>query len=224
MALISRTLARSLPMQTRMCSRNPHCVGQARTFHAVAKDVLLFKDDRNSFYRTLSFGASLMGVAAIYNGLTFYKGSAAMGRRFDRAKSTMEFQDTGWWSRYKAALYRMVSGDRIRYGVTIFMCGFGVVCMLGAYVIPIRCVHRMSLLQGGHRVSITTFGPFGINKKHDIRVDDITAVVTRQSYYGSIPINVKGMYPGFRLDNKNGKFLNTELFDDVVSVQKIFRK
>ena len=105
--------------------------------------------------------------------------------------------------------------------------------------------------------------------------------MTRKSYYGSIPINVKGeneitqdlvkggrgriqnmlllfddrknynninnninlnnnininnnidllfsllsgMYPGFRLDNKNGKFLNTELFDDVVSVQKIFRK
>ena len=34
---------------------------------------------------------------------------------------------------------------------------------------------------------------------------------------------ISGVYPGFRLDNQNGKFTNTALFDDVVSIQKIFR-
>jgi len=195
-----------------------------KDFHAVATDVLLFKDERNTFYRFISFGATFLGIAGIYNGLTFYKGSAAMATRFDRAKSSMDVDESTLWQRYKAALFRMVSGDRIRYGVTLFMCAFGGLCLFGAFVIPIRCVHRMSLLKGGHRVSITTFGPYGFPRSHNVRVDDISAAVTRKSYYSSIPLNVKGIYPGFRMDNKNGKFLNTELYDDVVSVQKIFKK
>lgn len=195
-----------------------------RNFHAVATDVLLFKDERNTFYRLISFGATFLGVAAIYNGLTFFKGSAGMAARFDRAKSSMDVDESSRWQRYKAWLFKIVSGDTIRYGVTTFMGFFGVLCVFGAFIIPVRCVHRMSLLKGGHRVSITTFGPYGFLRSHNIRVDDLSAAVTRKSYYSSIPLNVKGFYPGFRLDNQRGKFLNTELFDDVVSVQKIFKK
>jgi len=224
MSLIGRTFARISLLRTLVSNDCLKLTTPKRTFHAVAKDVLLFKDDRSTFYKALSIGATLMGGAAIYNGLTFYQGSAAMGDRFDYAKSKVQFEDTGWWSRYKARLFKLVSGDGLRLGVTIFMCAFGVVCIIGGVFIPIRCVHRMSLLQGGNRVSITTFGPYGFPKTQNFRVDDITAVVSRKSYHSSIPINVKGIYPGFRLDNQNGKFLNTELFDDVVSVQKIFKK
>jgi len=224
MSLISRTFARISLLRSLGGNDCLRLATQKRTFHAVAKDVLLFKDDRNTYYKAISVGATLMGVAAIYNGLTFYKGSVSMADRFDYAKSKVQFEDTGWWSRYKARLFKFVSGEGIRLGVTIFMCGFGVICIIGGVFIPIRCVHRMSLLQGGNRVSITTFGPYGFPKTQNFRVDDITAVVTRKSYYSSIPLNVKGIYPGFRLDNLNGKFLNTELFDDVVSVQKIFKK
>lgn len=218
-----------------------YCVGKAQTstlkcrivgqtllvkrdFHAVTKDVVLFKDERSTFYRLLSFGATLMGVAAIYNGLTFFKGSARMALRFDRAKSSMDVDESTWWRRYKAKLFRLVSGDTIRYGVTIIMCFFGVMCVFGAVIIPVRVVHKMSLLKGGHQVSITTFGPYGFPRSYNIRVDDITATVQRKSYYSAIPINAKGFYPGFRIDNQNGTFLNTELFDDVVSIQKIFKK
>jgi len=190
----------------------------------VAKDVVLFKDDRKTFYRVMSFGATFLGVAAIYQGLTFYKGSVGMAARFDLAKSSMDVDESTMWRRYKAALFRMVSGERIRYGVTFFMCVFGGLCFFVGFVLPIRCVHRMSLLKGGNRVSITTFGPFGFPRSHDIRVDDITSAVTRKSYHSSIPLNVKGYYPGFRMDNQNGKFLNSQLYDDVVSVQKIFKK
>ena len=66
-----------------------------------------------------------------------------MALRFDRAKSSMDVDESTWWRRYKAKLFRLVSGDTIRYGVTIIMCFFGVMCVFGAVIIPVRVVHKL---------------------------------------------------------------------------------
>jgi len=195
-----------------------------RGVRTVSSDVLLFKDDRKQFYILLSFGASLIGAAAIFNGITFYRGSAAMSERFDKAKASVVPDLSTWWRRYKARLFNMVSGEKIRIGVTGFMCLFGAACLGIAILIPLKCIHRLHLLQGGTSISVTTFGPFGIQRNYKFRVDDVTSSVTRQAYHSAIPLKVKGHYTGFSMDNRNGKFLNGPLFDEVVSIRRIFKK
>jgi len=191
---------------------------------AVTEDVLLFKDDRVNFYRFMSFGTTMMAAIAFYNGHGFYKSTSNISRGIDEAKSSIELDRSTLWRRYKAFIVNLVSGNGVRYGVTGIMVGFGVLSLLIAIFLPRRVVHRMSLLRGGSRVSITTFGSFGVPRKRTFRVGDVTSSRARQSHFTSIGIKVKGVRTTFRVDMESGKFLNAPLFDDVASRQVVFKK
>jgi len=191
---------------------------------AVTEDVLLFKDDRVNFYRFMSFGTTVMAAIAFYNGHGFYKSTVNISRGIDEAKSSLELDRSTVWRRYKAFIVNLVSGNTVRYGVTGIMFGFGALSLIIAIFIPRRVVHRMSLLRGGSRVSITTFGSFGFLRKRTFRVGDVTAPRSRQSHFTSIGLKVKGVRTSLRVDMENGKFLNAPLFDDVVSRQVVFKK
>ena len=98
----------------------------------------------------LSLYLTLIINIVLFLTLAFTPGSVGMARRFDRAKFAAkpnlalddDSVDSTWWTRYKARIYRFVSGDRIRYAVTAFMIFFGAICLIGSILIPIRCVHR----------------------------------------------------------------------------------
>jgi len=209
----------------------------SRGYQSVTSDVLLFKDDRTNYFRIRSIGTAFMGAASLNWGLTSYKGLEGIAQRIDRAKAEVakagpdmaSLQGVSLprrlWRRYKAWLFRFVSGDKLRICLTGVMCVFSALCFSYAIFLPMRCVHRFWLLKGGDRVGITTFGLFGIAQKQKVfPVNWITSDVVRKSEHGSIPVKVKGYYGVFPIDNRYGKILNKELFDEVVSVRIIFRK
>lgn len=89
------------------------------------------------------------------------------------------------------------------------------------WVFTLRSVRYVILRKGGCRVAFVTYGPFGKNHIHDVPLNCVTAVQSRNLITGALPIKIKNKRFYFLLDIK-GEYKNTELFDHVINVRRRF--
>ena len=91
--------------------------------------------------------------------------------------------------------------------------------MITVWYITVRSVKYIILLRGGEKVTIVTYHPFKNEVKMTVPLDHVTCKATRNENKPYVPIKLKDLKHHFIID-KQGQFVNPELFDGTVGVKR----
>ncbi|XP_058807562.1 transmembrane protein 223 [Phymastichus coffea] len=85
--------------------------------------------------------------------------------------------------------------------------------------LTIKSVKYIILRKGGQDITLVTYHPFKSEVVHTMPLIKVSSLTTRDGLKSYIPIKVKGYRYNFMCD-KNGHFVNPELFDNTVGIQR----
>jgi len=98
------------------------------------------------------------------------------------------------------------------------ICGYLVAALMWFY--PRQSIHKLYLLRGGRNVRMITYNTYGSKRTLEFPVKDINCATVRTDAKSSIPIKTRGAWFHYTMDNKQGRWHNTQLFDHVIGLQR----
>ncbi|KAM8985821.1 transmembrane protein 223 [Ara ararauna] len=171
---------------------------------APPRDVVLFRHDRDRFFRLL--GLFCAGQALFWGYLAHFAFTALRPAPGPAPGPEDPFRprDNKW-----------------RFGFTASCITLGSVIVAAGCLFPLRAVRRVTLLRGGAEVSISTHGPLGLGQGPTITVPlrHVCCRSHRSEVPAAIPLKVKGR-PFFFLLDKEGQVCNPRLFDVTVGAYR----
>ncbi|XP_015472253.1 transmembrane protein 223 [Parus major] len=169
---------------------------------AVARDVVLFQHDRSRFFRLVGLFCAGQGLFWAY--LAHFAYTSLRPAPGPGPDDPLRPRDNKW-----------------RYGFTASCLTVGSLVLAAGWLLPLRSVHRVTLLRGGSAVTIGTHGPLGLGRRSfTVPLRDVSGRAHRAEVAAAIPIKVRGR-PFFFLLDKAGQLSDPRLFDVTVGA---FRK
>ncbi|NXW52801.1 TM223 protein, partial [Nyctiprogne leucopyga] len=168
------------------------------------KDVVLFRHERDGFFRLAGLFCAGQGIFWIYLAhfaFTTLRPTPGPGSGPD---DPLRPRDHKW-----------------RFGFTASCLTLGSLIVAAGCLIPLRAVRRVTLLRGGTEVTINTHGPLGFNQGSTFTVPlrHISCRSHRSEVPAAIPLKVKGR-PFFFLLDKRGQLYHPRLFDITVGAYR----
>ncbi|NXX23929.1 TM223 protein, partial [Podargus strigoides] len=173
---------------------------------AVPRDVVLFRHDRDRFYRLVGFFCVGQGVFWTYMAHFAFTAlrpppasSGALG-----PTDPLRPRDNKW-----------------RFGFTASCLTLGALIVAAGCAWPLRSVRRVTLLRGGKEVTLSTHGPLGLRRgvTFTVPLGHLCCRAHREEVAAMLPLKVKGK-PFFFLLDRRGQLGNPRLFDLTVGAYR----
>uniref|UniRef100_A0A0B6ZWQ4 Transmembrane protein 223 n=1 Tax=Arion vulgaris TaxID=1028688 RepID=A0A0B6ZWQ4_9EUPU len=174
------------------------------------QDVLVYSHKNENFYKMLTY----FGVLQMF--MWAYLSSFALRYLKTVPALTEGTSDLPWW---KAMIYKE---GQYKNAISILSLAVGGIVMFLTMTYPRRVVRKLSILKGGNDVQITTYTWFGLTRSFKIPVEHISCLQSRAGRGHHIPLKLKGKSFYFLVD-KQGSFINTDLFDFVIALKRNFK-
>ncbi|XP_033927701.1 transmembrane protein 223 [Melopsittacus undulatus] len=183
---------------------------------APPKDVVLFRHDRDRFFRLA--GLFCAGQALFWGYLAHFAFTELRpppGPAPDPAPGPEPDPAPGPEDPFRPR------DNKWRYGFTAACATLGSLIMAAGCLFPLRAVRKVTLLRGGSEVTISTHGPLGLGQGPTITVPlrHVCCRSHRSEVPAAIPLKVKGR-PFFFLMDKEGQVCNPRLFDVTVGAYR----
>ncbi|NXQ79875.1 TM223 protein, partial [Nyctibius grandis] len=168
---------------------------------AVPRDVVLFRHDRDRFFRLVGFfcaGQGLFWAYLAHFAFTALRPARAPGPG-PGPDDPLRPRDNKW-----------------RFGFTASCLTLAAGCLF-----PLRAVRRVTLLRGGTEVTIGTHGPWGLGRgpAFTVPLRHVSCRAHRSEVPATVPLKVKGR-PFFFLLDKGGQLRPPRLFDVTVGAYR----
>ncbi|NWT63488.1 TM223 protein, partial [Erythrocercus mccallii] len=171
---------------------------------AVSRDVVLYQHDRSRFFRLVGLFCAGQGLFWAYLAHFAFTALRPPPGPAPGPEEPLRPRDNKW-----------------RFGFTASCLTVGSLTVAAGCLLPLRSVHRVTLLRGGSAVTIGTPGPLGLGRRSlTVPLRDVSARLHRSEAAAAIPIKVRGR-PFFFLLDKAGTLREPRLFDVTVGA---FRK
>ncbi|CAH1986752.1 unnamed protein product [Acanthoscelides obtectus] len=172
----------------------------------VTKDVILFKNPNDKFYKIISIFAVFQFGFWTYLSIFAYTTLKDSPVDTEKAKA--------WYEKIN------LGENKYRNGLTLisFLIGWGLLSVSWMYCL--RSVKYLILRKGGREVTIVTFTPTGRNRMFTLGVENINCKELRQTAKAHIPLKVKGHSFHYLLDVTKGEFRNPLLFDHTAGLRR----
>ncbi|XP_052769891.1 uncharacterized protein LOC128209749 [Mya arenaria] len=165
----------------------------------------------------VSFAGVFLGVTLLNMAELTYK----ILEQIDKQRTYKDENDYPWFYWWKHFDVNLGSAP-MRIGLTAFVFIFAGVVFVYSMVMPARVVRELTLLKGGQKMLIETYGPFGFHRSFEVPLRDVSAVwgpkMVEQEK--TMPLKVKGKRLFFQVYLDEGKITNKDLFDHSVAVQR----
>ncbi|XP_075268180.1 LOW QUALITY PROTEIN: transmembrane protein 223 [Opisthocomus hoazin] len=170
---------------------------------AVPRDVVLFRHDRDSFFRLVGFFCAGQGLFWAYLG--HFAFTALRPAAGDGPDDPLRPRDHKW-----------------RLGFTASCLTLGSLIVAAGCLFPLRAVRRVMLLRGGTQVTISTHGPLGLGRgpTFTVPIRHVSCRAHRSEVRAALPLKVKGRPLLSSLLDKGGQLCNPRLFDVTVGAYR----
>lgn len=182
----------------------------------VTNDVMLFKNERSTFYRLVS----AFGLAQLIFWL--YLAKFAHGNLQDASPEVEKNQIEAHKDTHpKTVLFLQwmnFSENKYRIGITVSFATVGYLVAMGAFLFTLRSVRYLVLLKGGQFVRVITYAPVGA-RRITIPLSYISgqqALSKDKPYY---PFKIKGYWFNFLAD-MNGELLEQKIFQNTIAISR----
>ncbi|XP_025911781.1 transmembrane protein 223 [Apteryx rowi] len=170
---------------------------------AVPRDVVLFRHERDRFFRLVGLfcaGQGLFWGYLAHFAFTALRPAPAPGAGDDPLRP----RDNKW-----------------RLGFTASCLTLGSLIVVAGCLFPRRAVRQVTLLQGGRHVAIGTHAPLGLGRGSCFTVPlrHVSCSAHRAEARAALPLKVKGR-PFYFLLDKQGHVCNPRLFDLTVGAYR----
>ncbi|NXI43064.1 TM223 protein, partial [Galbula dea] len=169
------------------------------------RDVILFRHDRDRFFRLVGFFCAGQGLFWAYLAhFAFTALRPAPRPSPEEPDDPLRPRDNKW-----------------RLGFTASCLTLGSLIVAAGCLLPLRAVRRVTLLRGGSQVTISTHGPLGLGRGLSLTVPlrHVSCRAHRSEVPAAIPLKVKGQ-PFFFLLDKEGQLYHPRLFDVTVGAYR----
>ncbi|XP_062454855.1 transmembrane protein 223 [Rhea pennata] len=172
---------------------------------AVPRDVVLFRHDRDRFFRLVGLfcaGQGLFWGYLAHFAFTALRPAPAPGD--GPGDDPLRPRDNKW-----------------RLGFTASCLTLGSLIVAAGFLLPRRAVRQVTLLQGGRHVAIGTHGPLGLGRGSCFTVPlrEVSCSTHRAEARAALPLKVKGR-PFYFLLDKQGHICHPRLFDLTVGAYR----
>ncbi|OPJ66271.1 hypothetical protein AV530_006651 [Patagioenas fasciata monilis] len=170
---------------------------------AVPRDVVLFRHDRDRFFRLAGLFCAGQGLFWTY--LAHFAFTALRPAAGPGPADPLRPRDHKW-----------------RLGFSASCLTLGSVIVAAGCVFPLRSVRRVTLLRGGAAVTISTHGPLGLGRGATFTVPlrHVSCHAHRSEAAAAVPIKVRGRPFFFLLDKRGGQLCHPRLFDITVGAYR----
>ncbi|XP_067877869.1 transmembrane protein 223 [Heterodontus francisci] len=191
-----------------------HGLGTRPLGTMVPQDVLLFRHERERFFRLLGLFCAAQFLFWIYLAHfaftslkdTGYEETVLVG---DRASNLPTI----------GGVSLNLGSNKWRFGFTTSCLTVGCLILTAGYIFARRSVHSVLLHRGGQQVTLSSYLPLGGTSSFVVPLCDVSCVAHRSQVPSVIPVKVKGHHFYYLLD-KQGQFYNAKLFDITVGAYR----
>ncbi|NWX50840.1 TM223 protein, partial [Steatornis caripensis] len=171
---------------------------------AVPRDVVLFRHERDRFFRLAGFFCAGQGLFWTYMAHFAYTTLRPVPGPGPGPADPLRPRDNKW-----------------RFGFTASCLTLGSLIVAAGCLFPLRSVRRLTLLRGGSEVAISTHGPLGLlpGRTFTVPLRHVSGRAHRSEVPAAIPLKVKGR-PFFFLLDKRGQLCHPRLFDVTVGAYR----
>lgn len=186
----------------------------------VTKDVLIYKNDKGTFFKIL--GAFAFAQLVFWTYLTH---TAYLTMRDTDTYVNVKYGEEGPpeevknWRSWSGVRMKLNSG-MWRYAITLLSIGAGSIIFIASFVYSRKSVYRIVLRKGGEDVTIQTYGLFSLPWRFTTSLNNVSCEHSRQGVRQQLPIKVRG-HRLFYIVDKDGKFYNARMFDHSVGMHRI---
>lgn len=180
----------------------------------VIRDVTVFTYTDDKFYRMMT----IFGIVQFF----FWANLALFMYSAPEAPKGADIKDAIPEGSWLGTVVDLQSRYKNKIAVVCMLLGYMVLFFTMVY--PHRSICQLTLLKGGRQVRMSTYTHFGRKKDTVLPLDHLSMQHGRLAKGTQMSVKVKGKWLYFVMDKTNGKFLNPQLFDHVVGLQRNLKK